>query len=877
MIIFFLKRFSQRRRLPQRKYRRMVSKINSLENTFKQLSDSTLKIKTNEFKQRLLNGEGDTKKKNKPPPITLEIFALVREASRRILGLRHFDMQLVGGLVLNEGKIAEMKTGEGKTLVALLPIFFYALYGNGTQVITVNDYLACRDANYVGQVHTFLGLSVGLIQTDMENFAKKKNYACDVVYVSNDALAFDYLKDNLVYSSEDIVQRPFFYGVIDEVDSILIDEARTPLIISGLGNTKSEQYKYIQAAKLSKALIIEVHYEIDKKTKNVVLTDRGTAFCEKALNIGDLFEDNQSWIFYVLNSLKAKEFFTKNKDYIINKNLKIIIVDQFTGRPMPGRRWSEGLHQAVEAKEGLQTQSETTTLASISYQSLFLLYGKLAGMTGTANTEAAEFKKIYGLRVVSIPTHRPIIRKDFADLIYKRQSVKWHFIAEECLEMNKLGRPILIGTTTVENSELLASLLNEYKLDYRLLNARPENVENESEIIAQAGCRKAITIATNMAGRGTDILLGGNSTFLTNNTITEIFEDRDPIKRLDSILNVNDNDYILINELKKNYKQFLKLSLLELKTEVGLEAKLFYKIYNEILLKKKQIVEESRQTILNLGGLHVIGTERHESRRIDNQLRGRAGRQGDPGSSRFFLSYEDELLQNFGGVKIKNLMERLDYPEETPMQSKFISRRLDSAQKKVETLYFNSRKRLFDYEQPINLQQNIIYAERMNILKQKNVRTELFELTEQILFDLYDRGEIITNGSEFVTFEFQALLSIPFFSSYLLSSHKDDSHSFFKEQIEISYDLKELEIDMIEVGLFCKLEKLILLEELDVAWAVHLRLMDCRKDSNRWSAYGEKDPLTKYKKDTFYYFILMFQQIRHQTVYSVMGIEYYIL
>ena len=584
------------------KYKSQVDQINALENNLKLLTDFELQEKTKELKERLLKGEA---KKSILP----EAFALVREASKRVLGLRHFDVQLIGGLVLDEGKIAEIKTGEGKTLVALLPTFLNALYGKGTHVITVNDYLAKRDAEYVGQVHRFLGLSVGLIQADMEPVDRKANYNCDVVYVTNNELGFYYLRDNMAYSAEEIVQRPFFYCVIDEVDSILIDEARTPLIISGAGETSTE--KYLQTTKLATILKRDIHYNVDEKTQNVTLTNEGVSFCEQALRIVDLYSPDEPWIFYVLNSVKAKELFKRNKNYIINENGEIIIVDEFTGRTMAGRRWSDGLHQAVEAKENLPIQDESQTLASISYQNLFLLYDRLSGMTGTAKTEEAEFEKIYNLTVVPIPTNRTIRRKDLSDLIYKNQYIKWRCIAQECLEMYNIGRPVLIGTTTIEKSELLAALLSEYKIPYRLLNARPENVESESDIVAQAGCKKAITIATNMAGRGTDILLGGNPTSLTNDLIKELFEDKDRFNNNEFIKSLKIEDPNFLENLRLNYKDLLKTSLSELEEKTDPTTVLFLQIYNFILNEQKRVVIEEGKSILNLGGLHVIGTERH--------------------------------------------------------------------------------------------------------------------------------------------------------------------------------------------------------------------------------------------------------------------------
>jgi preprotein translocase subunit SecA len=473
------------------KYKTEITKINDLETTFRSLSDLKLKEKVTELKQRFLNDENDEF-------LVLEGFALVREASKRVLGLRHFDVQLIGGLVLNEGKIAEMKTGEGKTLVAVLPIFLKALHGKGAHVITVNDYLARRDADYIGQVYTFLGLSVGLIQESMNLTERKRNYNCDIVYLTNTQLGFDYLRDNLALSSDEIVQRSFYYCVIDEVDSILIDEARTPLIISGAGKTYTK--KYLQTAKLATVIERDIHYKVDEKNQNVILNNEGISFCEKALGITNIYNPMEPWIFYVLNSIKAKELFKLNKNYIINENKEIIIVDEFTGRTMVGRRWGDGLHQAIEAKENLVIQDENQTVASISYQNLFLLYQTLSGMTGTAKTEEAEFEKIYNLKVVTIPTNNNLQRKDLSDLIYKTQYLKWRSIAQECLEMYNIGRPVLIGTTTIEKSELLAALLEQYKVPYRLLNARPENVESESEIIAQAGCKKSCNDSNEYGG-----------------------------------------------------------------------------------------------------------------------------------------------------------------------------------------------------------------------------------------------------------------------------------------------------------------------------------------------------------------------------------------
>ena len=845
------------------KYKSQVDQINALENNLKLLTDFELQEKTKELRERLLKGE--TKKSILP-----ESFALVREASKRVLGLRHFDVQLIGGLVLDEGKIAEMKTGEGKTLVALLPTFLNALYGKGTHVITVNDYLAKRDAEYVGQVHRFLGLSVGLIQADMEPVDRKANYNCDVVYVTNNELGFDYLRDNMAYSAEEIVQRPFFYCVIDEVDSILIDEARTPLIISGAGETSTE--KYLQTTKLATILKRDIHYNVDEKTQNVTLTNEGVSFCEQALRIVDLYSPDEPWIFYVLNSVKAKELFKRNKNYIINENGEIIIVDEFTGRTMAGRRWSDGLHQAVEAKENLPIQDESQTLASISYQNLFLLYDRLSGMTGTAKTEEAEFEKIYNLTVVPIPTNRTIRRKDLSDLIYKNQYIKWRCIAQECLEMYNIGRPVLIGTTTIEKSELLAALLSEYKIPYRLLNARPENVESESDIVAQAGCKKAITIATNMAGRGTDILLGGNPTSLTNDLIKELFEDKDRFNNNEFIKSLKIEDPDFLENLRLNYKDLLKTSLSELEEKTDPTTVLFLQIYNFILNEQKRVVIEEGKSILDLGGLHVIGTERHESRRIDNQLRGRAGRQGDPGSSRFFLCLEDKLLRIFGGEQILNIMQNVGFQDDTPIQSGLLNKSLESAQKKVEAFYFDTRKQLFEYDEAINVQRNTVYSERRRIFEQKSVRNWLVNYAERSLDDLFNRFEIVDDKEKikFIALKLQNLLGAPFPTEFNIEKDKQQSLRFLQQQIEITYDLKEIEMELIEVGLLRELERNFILQQIDSAWTEHLQKIAFLRDSIRWIAYGQKNPLTEYKKEAFNYFTIMLARIRHRVVFFVL-------
>ena len=855
------------------KYDQLVNQINALEKEFNNLTDTQLRDYTTQLKVDLCNGVKSNDQ------ITTEAFALVREATMRVLGLRHFDVQLVGGLILNEGKIAEMKTGEGKTLVALLPTFLNALYGEGVHVVTVNDYLARRDAESVGQVHTFLGLSVGLIQEDMEFEERKKNYACDVIYVTNNELGFDYLRDNMAFTVDEIVQRPFFYCVVDEVDAILIDEARTPLIISG--PSKAPTQKYLRTTKLVDTLRKDIHYSVDEKNQNATLLEEGLAFCEQALGTSDLYNVDDPWIPYILNSVKAKELFVRNTHYIANEENEIIIVDEFTGRTMVGRRWSDGLHQAVEAKEELPIQDESQTLASITYQNLFLLYSKLSGMTGTAKTEEVEFEKIYNLQVIPVPTNRPIQRKDFPDLIYKNQYLKWQAIANECLEMYNLGRPVLVGTTTIEKSELLAALLTEYQLPYRLLNARPENIESESEIIAQAGCKNAITIATNMAGRGTDIVLGGNPKSRTLSRFQKFISYSKSLTVADQV-DLSSDELSTLSKLFKdiqfpNYIYTYAQALEYLESNSDLPVQLSEELksnYLRLSESDKNIAVADRSTVQNLGGLHVIGTERHESRRIDNQLRGRSGRQGDPGSSRFFLSLEDKLLRIFGGDKISGLMQNMRLQESVPIQSKFLNQSLESAQKKVEAYYFDIRKKLFEYDQALNTQRNGVYIERRRILEIDNLRDWIIEYAERSLYDVVFFMGITQNGllKTSILQKVQNLLGTPFlFQPKQLDSQEEVRFiSYLQQQFQISYDLKEAEMKLIEPGLLRELERSFLLQQIDFSWKEHLQKISALRDAVGWRAYGQKDPLTEYKQEAYNFFVIMLTRIRHRVVYFVL-------
>ena len=853
-------------------YSQTINGINKLEEKVKTFTDSELQNQTNLFIQRLSHGE-------KIETFLIESFAVVREASKRVLGLRHFDVQLMGGLILHEGKIAEMRTGEGKTLVAVLPAYANALTGKGVHVVTVNDYLAARDAEYVGQIHKFLGLSVGLIQQNMSQAERKINYAKDITYTTNSELGFDYLRDNMAVQLQDIVQRPFYFSILDEVDSILIDEARTPLIISGAGETPN--IKYTKANLVAQSLIKDIHYEVDEKAKNILLTEEGVIQSEFQLDVSDLYNVENPWAPYIFNAIKAKELFIKNVHYIV-KDEEVLIVDEFTGRIMVGRRWSDGLHQAIEAKEDTTIQNETQTLASITYQNFFLLYPKLSGMTGTAKTEEIELDKIYGLEVTCVPTHKRMIREDFSDLVYKNQYVKWKSIADECLDIYTLGRPILIGTTSVEKSELLASLLEEYGIPHNLLNAKPENLKREAEIIAQAGRKGAVTIATNMAGRGTDILLGGNVNYMArstlklflnaiffNSTIEEILEP--DLKNLYNFLSLKiKNPHLSEDELSK----YVSIACEKSFTNEPLII-LFRAAYKILLEKYNKDILTEREEVIKLGGLHVIGTERHESRRIDNQLRGRSGRQGDPGSSRFFLSLEDNLLRIFGGDRIGKLMDSLKVDEDIPIESMLLSKSLESAQKKVEAYYYDARKQLFEYDEVLNYQRQAIYSERRRILESDSLRTWIIQYAETTVLDYFnaylERGDFLSGEQDKLLIKIESLLGLPsgidraIFSQYSITEMRDALIRYTR----ISYDLKESQIDLIENGLMRELERSFLLQKIDSAWKDHLQQINTLRENIGWRGYGQKDPLIEYKNEAYNVFLSMTTSIRHSVVYLI--------
>jgi preprotein translocase subunit SecA len=899
-----------------KRYQPYITEVNLLEEDIKALSDEELKGKTAEFKQRLTNGET-------LDDILPEAFAVVREAARRVLGLRHFDVQILGGVILHTGQIAEMKTGEGKTLVATLPSYLNALTGKGVHVVTVNDYFARRDAEWMGQVHRFLGLSVGLIQASMTPQERQKNYECDITYVTNSEVGFDYLRDNMATDMKDVVQRPFNYCVIDEVDSILVDEARTPLIISGQVERPTE--KYLEAARIAAALKKDEHYEVDEKARNVLLTDEGFAEAEQLLGVKDLFDPEDPWAHFVFNAIKAKELFLKDVNYIV-RNREVVIVDEFTGRVLPGRRWSDGLHQAIEAKERVEIQPETQTLATITYQNLFLLYPKLGGMTGTAKTEEAEFEKIYKLEVTVIPTNRTRRREDLSDMVFKTEAGKWRAIAKECAEMHQLGRPVLVGTTSVEKSEYLSQLLKQMEIPHELLNARPENVEREAEIVAQAGRKGALTIATNMAGRGTDIILGGNAEYMARLKLREYFmprivkpedEDMFSIHRASGLPPAGSgggqgfvpgkkvktwkaSPQVFPTQLSKEAEQMLKQALesavreygdrslpeLEAEEKVAVAAEKaptddpviqqLRNAYNRVKQEYEAFTSREHQEVVELGGLHVIGTERHESRRIDNQLRGRAGRQGDPGSTRFFLSLEDNLMRIFGGDRVAKLMEMFRVEEDMPIESGMLTRSLEGAQKKVETYYYDIRKQVFEYDEVMNNQRRAIYAERRRVLEGQDLKEQVIEYAERTMDDIvnyyinpdlpseeWELDKLVEKVKEFV------YLLADLQSNQLVDMSMAEIKAFLHEQVRIAYDIKEAQIDQIQPGLMRQAERFFILQRIDTLWREHLQQMDALRESVGLRGYGQKDPLIEYKTEGYELFLDMMTNIRRDVVYSL--------
>ena len=852
-------------------YQALVNQINALENNLKILTDTELRNKTFQLKKQYQE-EQDLNS------LIAESFAITREASLRTLGLRHFDVQLIGGLVLNSGEIGEMRTGEGKTLVATLPSYLNALTNKGVHIVTVNDYLASRDQISMGQIYRFLGLDTGLIQEDMAFLERQQNYKADITYVTNNEVAFDYLRDNMASNLNQVVLPPFNYCIVDEVDSIFIDEAQVPLIISQAVETCID--KYIVAAEVAEYLEVNVHFKVDEKNRNIILTEQGTAQIEKILQVKDLYNPNDPWIPYILSAIKATALFFQNVHYIVQNN-QIIIVDEFTGRIMPDRRWNEGLHQAVEAKEGVPIRQNTETAASITYQNFFLLYPKLSGMTGTAKTSEVEFEKIYNLPVEEIPTARPNLRKDLPDFVYKDSLTKWTAVAKECKYIARTKQPILIGTTTVESSEMLADLLKEYKLSYRLLNAKPENVKRESEIVAQAGELGSITIATNMAGRGTDIILGGNITFKVRKQLYNIlvsYKSQSTSTKLNNIfpltedINFTSQKFLSVLNSLLNDSKFLSLSstgILKFLNEIDQIRipNIPYQCSIKFLLSELGKFEKKNQKInnkivKNLGGLYIIGTERNNSRRIDNQLRGRCGRQGDPGTSRFFLSLEDSLFRNFGSSKLQNFMQN-QLLDDLPLESKLLTKSLDAAQKRVEERDYDGRKYLFDYDDILNKQRNIVYYERRKLLESQSLRETILAYGEQVIKDIINllKDPKFTKNSSLIEELFKTrFVSL---SDNLSIMDPFELKTYLFQEFWLSYEAKVLEFEICQIGLIRSFERTIILYYTDIAWKEHLQKIALLRDAVGWRSYGQRNPLFEFKEEAYNLFQNRNITIRH--------------
>ena len=836
-----------------------VQRINALEGEMAALSDSDLRAKTEEFKLRLSQGET-------LDDLMCEAFAVVREAGKRTVGMRHFDVQLLGGMVLHQGRIAEMKTGEGKTLVATLPSYLNALTGRGVHVVTVNDYLAKRDAQWMGKIHRFLGLSVGCIVHGMDNDARRAAYACDITYGTNNEFGFDYLRDNMVVYRENMVQRDLVYAIIDEVDSILIDEARTPLIISGQGQASSVLYqnanRFVRGLKRGENLVEQSKsdqllgeviqedgdYQCDIKRRSVQLTAQGVAKAEKFFSIESLADaGNMELNHHILQALRAHALYTRDKDYVVQGG-QVIIVDEFTGRLMFGRRYSEGLHQALEAKEGVKIESENKTLATITFQNYFRMFEKLAGMTGTAKTEESEFMDIYNLDVVEIPTNRPMIRKDENDVIYATEAGKYRSVVEEIAKVHKTGQPLLVGTISVERSEYLSQLLHRRGIPHEVLNAKFH--AKEAEIVAQAGKLSQVTIATNMAGRGTDILLGGNPEFLAKRALRQSGME----------------DWLIEEAIGHGDTEDPEI----------LEARKQYQTHYEAFRKS---TEAEHDQVVALGGLYILGTERHESRRIDNQLRGRAGRQGDPGTTRFYVSLEDELMRRFGADRISGMMEKLSPEDDMPIEAKLITRQIESAQRRVEAVNFDTRKNVLRYDDVMNKQREIIYGQRRQVLMGEDLSQSIAEMTEQLMEQVVASYAASQTESgawdlEGLSREVCAICGRP--RVWLFRQGENPSLQEVQERVlsfaRNAYAEKEAELtaggaDMREI------ERVILLRTVDSLWMDHIDAMDQLKQGIGLRAYGQKDPVVAYTNEGFDMFDAMVAAIREQTMRTLFRVQ----
>ncbi|MCX5817097.1 MAG: preprotein translocase subunit SecA [Proteobacteria bacterium] len=798
-----------------KKVQPIVEEAGTHEDKLKALSDYELSQYTPRFKERIENGgELDS--------ILPEAFAVVREAARRTVNMRHFDVQLIGGAVLHEGKIAEMATGEGKTLVATLPVYLNALTGLGVHVVTVNDYLAHRDSEWMGPIYKFLGLSVGVILNRLDDDERKKAYACDVTYGTNNEFGFDYLRDNMKYSLDECAQREFNYAIVDEVDSILVDEARTPLIISGPAEESTD--KYYKINKLIYQLKKDKDFMVDEKARTAYLTEDGVAKIEKLINVENLYDPKHVDLLHHINqALKAHHLFKRDVDYIV-KDGKVIIVDEFTGRLMDGRRFSDGLHQALEAAENVKIERENQTLATVTFQNYFRMYKKLAGMTGTADTEAVEFKKIYNLDVMVIPTNRDLIRTHYSDVIYRTEKEKFRAVINEIEDLYKKRRPVLVGTLSIDKSEKVSEMLKRKGVQHHILNAK--NHEREAEVVAQAGRLKAVTISTNMAGRGTDILLGGNP-------------------------------------------EFLALSMC--KGQKGSEE------FEKTLEETRNICEKDKEEVIKLGGLHILGTERHESRRIDNQLRGRAGRQGDPGSSRFYVSLEDEIMRLFGSDRVSPMLAKLGMKEDMPIEHPFISKAIENAQTRVEGHNFEIRKYLLEYDNVMNKQRETVYGMRKELMSNEDVLDQIFDMIEDIcegLVDEYAPEKVYPEEWELTSLKSRIFETFFFHMEFdsidFKSITKQGLLEMVKENVLDVYRHKETEFGENELR---ALERFITLNSLDTHWKEHLLSLDHLKEGIGLRGYGQKDPLREYQKESFELFLDMLGQAKLDTVRKLYAIQ----
>ena len=796
--------------------------------------------------------------------IITDWFALVQEVSERKIGLKHFDTQLLAGILLHQGKIVEMKTGEGKTLASTLPVSLNALSNKGVHVVTVNEYLAERDKNLMGKIYNRLGLTTGLVKNEQTNIERKTNYNCDITYVTNSELVFDFLRDSSAYNLDELVQREFNFCIIDEIDSILIDEARTPLILS-VPNDDLNTNKLYLAKAIAKSLEREIHFQIDEKRKDINLTELGYKEAKQRLGKKTLYDSDDPWILELLNALKAEYIFKLNKDYII-LNDKIVIVDEFTGRVMEDRRWSLGIHEAVEIKEKVAVGGGTKTKSSITYQNFFTLYPKLSGMTGTGKTTEKEFQDIYNLEVLVLPTAKPMVRIDESDLVYQTELSKWKAVLSQTQECYQKRQPILIGTSSVEKSEFLSDLFKVTNIPHEILNAKPENLLRENEIIAQAGKPCAVTIATNMAGRGTDIILGGNPTFQTKKILTEVLLDKKELieknERLLSLIELTTKEYE-----KKNI-EFLRRDVENLPYSLDIDETFesLRNVYNFLYKIVTEKWEIENKEVINLGGLFVLGTERSETRRIDDQLRGRAGRQGDPGKSQFYVSLEDDLIKIFGGDGIKRWVDYLIDDKDTPLESNILTQSLENAQKKVELYNYEMRKNIFQYDDILNNQRKQLFKSRNEILRE-DVCQELFLRSSEIFYDEEIKSDNTLLEKKKVQFKYKTEKWFDSYATHLKTEKELNNKSNFYDEVWISNDLRFAQANFYQTGFIKSTRSTIILSIIDFYWTEHLERMGYIRETINWRSYGQQNPLIEYNNEAFNSFKLMFEEIQRCMLY----------